>query len=173
MRKLPKSRFSLLDTPELIRLSNGAEIDRIGERCYSIPASNCRIDTAINPQFARVMQPLFAHEVSCPGMQRKPQARNFWTYCTSADWLPKLGGMRRRRVLVLMFVLLTAHIVEIWIFGAVMYGLVQIGGTGWVTGQVTHGFPDYVYFRPWCTPRWGSVISYRSAPCASWWGPRP
>lgn len=43
-------------------------------------------------------------------------------------------------------VLLTAHIVEIWIFGAVMYGPAQMSGTGWVTGQVTHGLPDYVYF---------------------------
>lgn len=55
MRKLPKSRFSPLDAPERIRLSSGAEIDRIGERCYGIPASNYRIDMAISPQFARVM----------------------------------------------------------------------------------------------------------------------
>lgn len=88
MRKLPKSRFSPLDTPERIRLSSGAEIDRIGERCYGIPASNYRIDTAISPQFARVMQamqPLFAHEVSCPGMQRKTPGKEF------LDWLHKHG----------------------------------------------------------------------------------
>ncbi|MGA7966773.1 MAG: hypothetical protein WCB49_12980 [Gammaproteobacteria bacterium] len=75
MRKLRKSRFSPLDMPERIRLGNGAEIDRIGDRCYGVPAVDYQVDRAINPQYARVMQglqPLFAHEVSCPGMRKTP-----------------------------------------------------------------------------------------------------
>jgi len=71
---------------------------------------------------------------------------HYETMSMLTNWLQKLGGMRRRRMLVLMFVLLTAHVVEIWIFGVGMFGLARMHGTGWVAGKVAHGLPDYIYF---------------------------
>ncbi|MGH8128346.1 MAG: hypothetical protein ACRETC_08270 [Gammaproteobacteria bacterium] len=75
LRALPLRKSSVLELPERMRLSSGAEIDRIGDRCYDVPASNYQINRAISPQFARVMQglqPLFAHEVPCSGTQKTP-----------------------------------------------------------------------------------------------------
>ena len=71
---------------------------------------------------------------------------HYETMSILTGWLTRLGGMRRRRMLVLMFVLLSAHVLEIWIFGAGLFGLAQIHGTGWVAGHGPHGLPDYVYF---------------------------
>lgn len=71
---------------------------------------------------------------------------HYETMSSLTNWLPKLGAMRRRRMLVLMFVLLMAHVVEIWIFGAGMFGLARLPGTGSVAGQMHYGLPDYVYF---------------------------
>lgn len=71
---------------------------------------------------------------------------HYETMSILTGWLPKLGAMRRRRMLVLMFVLLSAHVLEIWIFGAGLFGLAQIHGTGWIAGRGPHGLPDYVYF---------------------------
>jgi len=71
---------------------------------------------------------------------------HYETMSALTKWLGRLGTMRRRRMLVLMFVLLSAHVAEIWVFGAGLYGLAQLHGTGAVVGQALRGLPDYVYF---------------------------
>ncbi len=80
MPKLPQRRPSLLDEPERIRLSDGADIERIGKRCYLVPSDNYQTNAAIDPQFARLMQtmrPLFAHAVSCDPDARKTLGEEF------------------------------------------------------------------------------------------------
>ncbi len=80
MPKLPQRRPSLLDGPKRIRLSDGADIERIGKRCYLVPADNYQTNAAIDPQFARLMQtmrPLFAHAVSCNPGARKTLGEEF------------------------------------------------------------------------------------------------
>jgi hypothetical protein len=80
MPKLPQRRPSLLDGPERIRLSDGADLERIGKHCYLVPADNYQTNAAIDPQFARLMQtmrPLFAHAVSCNPDARKTLGKEF------------------------------------------------------------------------------------------------
>lgn len=71
---------------------------------------------------------------------------HFETMSVLSGWLQRLGAMRRRRMLVLMFVLLAAHVVEIWIFGAGYFALAHVPGTGELAGRAVHGLPDFVYF---------------------------
>ena len=57
---------------------------------------------------------------------------------------------RRQRVLVLMYALLTLHVVEIWLFGAGFWLLLSIPGTGDLVtqgaAQASFDALDYVYF---------------------------
>ncbi len=76
MPKLPPRRLSLLDGPKRIRLSDGADIDRIGKRCYLVPADNYQTNAAIDPQ-VQTMQPLFVHAVSCNPGARKTLGEEF------------------------------------------------------------------------------------------------
>jgi hypothetical protein len=80
MPKLPQRRLSLLDGPERIHLSDGADLERIGKHCYLVPADNYQTNAAIDPQFARLMQtmrPLFAHAVFCDPDARKTLGEEF------------------------------------------------------------------------------------------------
>lgn len=71
---------------------------------------------------------------------------HYETMSLLSGWLQRLGGMRRPRMLVLMFVLLTAHVIEIWFFGFGYFGLAHVSGTGQLMGRQLEGLPDYVYF---------------------------
>lgn len=71
---------------------------------------------------------------------------HYETMSLLSRWLHRLGAMRRRRMLVLVFVLLSAHVVEIWIFGAGYLGLAHVAGSGRLAGRDIGGLPDFVYF---------------------------
>jgi len=60
--------------------------------------------------------------------------------------LPKLPGPPRRRVLVLMFAILAAHVAEIWVFGLGYAALAHDGAFGNLVGLPSTALPDYVYF---------------------------
>ncbi len=61
-------------------------------------------------------------------------------------YLPRLSHRRRRRVLILIFIVLITHIAEIWLFGVGYFVLVQHYAIGSVTGLPTAELPDFVYF---------------------------
>lgn len=58
----------VLDVPVRLRTIGGGEVDRIGDRCYAVPAVDSLPEMSADPGHARymqAMQPLFAHEVPC------------------------------------------------------------------------------------------------------------
>ena len=61
-------------------------------------------------------------------------------------YLPKISHRRRRRVLILIFVVLLTHVAEIWVFGVGYYVLVHGYSLGTLTGLPTTELPDFVYF---------------------------
>lgn len=63
-----------------LRTGDGGEIDRIGDRCYAVPAADPLPEMAADPGHARFMQalqPLFAHRVTCPGGSRDTLGESF------------------------------------------------------------------------------------------------
>lgn len=60
-------------------------------------------------------------------------------------YLPVLSH-RRRRVLILIFVVLITHVAEIWLFGLGYFLLSRSGALGSLAGLPTADLPDYVYF---------------------------
>lgn len=55
-----------------------------------------------------------------------------------AKGLPRLHFVPPRlKVLIVVFVILTAHTAEIWWFGIAIYGLLQVEGMGAITGNVS------------------------------------
>ena len=75
-------------------------------------------------------------------------------------YLAKLSHQRRRRVLLLMFIILSTHVAEIWLFGAGYMLLAQNGSLGALTGLPTTGLPDFVYFSAvtYATVGFGDVV---------------
>jgi len=75
-------------------------------------------------------------------------------------YLAKLSHQRRRRVLLLMFVILTTHIAEIWLFGAGYMLLVGDGTLGSLAGLPESSLPDFVYFSAvtYATVGFGDVV---------------
>lgn len=61
-------------------------------------------------------------------------------------YLPILTHRRRRRVLILIFVVLATHIAQIWLFGLGYFVLVHGYGIGSLAGLPTLDLPDFVYF---------------------------
>jgi hypothetical protein len=61
-------------------------------------------------------------------------------------FLPILSHRRRPRVLVLIFVVLIAHVAEIWLFGLGYYLLASRYGLGSLAGLPTTDLPNFVYF---------------------------
>ena len=57
-------------------------------------------------------------------------------------YLPKISHRRRRRVLILIFVVLLTHVAEIWVFGVGYYVLVHGYSLGTLTGLPTTELPD-------------------------------
>lgn len=65
----------------------------------------------------------------------------------SAIWmLPRLGIRRRARVLGVIFMMLVAHIVEVWIFGLTYWILDAWPHLGRLEGPVDEGALDFIYF---------------------------
>jgi hypothetical protein len=61
-------------------------------------------------------------------------------------YLPVLSHRRRPRVLILIFVVLVAHVAEIWLFGFGYYLLANRYGLGGLAGLPTVDLPNFVYF---------------------------
>jgi hypothetical protein len=57
-----------------------------------------------------------------------------------------LSQRRRPRVLILIFVVLIAHVAEIWLFGFGYYLLASRYGLGGLSGLPTTDLPNFVYF---------------------------
>jgi hypothetical protein len=61
-------------------------------------------------------------------------------------FLPLMTHRRRRRVLILIFVILLTHVAEIWLFAAAYYVLVGFEHFGALYGTELVALPDFVYF---------------------------
>lgn len=59
--------------------------------------------------------------------------------------LPRLNMPARRKVLFVIYCVITVHIVEIWVFGVALWLLLQLPDTGVVTGVAQFSFFDAVY----------------------------
>lgn len=64
-------------------------------------------------------------------------------------------------ILTVMFALLFAHVVEIWLFGGVTYLLLSLGGFGGIIGYPEVTFLDCVYFSAanYTTVGWGDLAA--------------
>ncbi len=64
-------------------------------------------------------------------------------------------------ILTVMFALLFAHVVEIWLFGGVTYLLLSLGGYGGIIGYPEVTFLDCVYFSAanYTTVGWGDLAA--------------
>ncbi len=65
-------------------------------------------------------------------------------------WLGKIRLPPRPRVLMLIFAVLAAHVVEIWVFGVAYYFLTNSAGHGALLAGHPIGFLDNVYFSAVC-----------------------
>jgi len=67
----------------------------------------------------------------------------------------------RRIILSVIFGLLFAHVVEIWLFGLAFYLLLGHGGFGAIVGQSEVSFLDCVYFSAgnFTTAGWGDLAA--------------
>ena len=75
-------------------------------------------------------------------------------------FLSKLSRKRRPRVLLLMFIILSTHVVEIWFFGAGYLVLTRYADLGALMGLPTTELPDFVYFSAvtYATVGFGDVV---------------
>jgi len=60
--------------------------------------------------------------------------------------IPKLPTRHRLKVVTGLLGALTAHVIEIWMFGIGYYLLIGLGQFGTLTGNYTHSLLDSVYF---------------------------
>ena len=75
-------------------------------------------------------------------------------------FLARLSHQRRRRVLLLMFIILSTHVAEIWLFGVGYVLLVRYAELGALMGLPTSELPDFVYFSAvtYATVGFGDVV---------------
>jgi hypothetical protein len=60
--------------------------------------------------------------------------------------LPRLGLPRRARIVVLIFSALSAHVVEVWMFGLTYWLLDRWPSLGHLPGRFDEGALDFVYY---------------------------
>jgi Ion channel len=60
------------------------------------------------------------------------------------------GGHRRTKVLYGIGAVLLLHVIEIWIFGTVLWTLLRWEATGALAGEEALGFLDHIYFSAIC-----------------------
>jgi len=72
-----------------------------------------------------------------------------------------IGHPHRTTLLAVMFGLIVAHVVEIWLFAVMYWLLIEIGQFGLVQGYDDYVFFDYVYFSAttYTTVGWGDLNS--------------
>ena len=75
-------------------------------------------------------------------------------------YLELLSQQRRRRVLILIFIILFAHTVEIWLFAIGYLSLIESLEIGSLAGLEDHTLPDYVYYSAmvYTTVGFGDVL---------------
>jgi hypothetical protein len=59
--------------------------------------------------------------------------------------LAKLGGIRRRKVLLGVYGVILLHVAEIWLFGLCIWGLANVPNAGSIGGAHPAGLLDAVY----------------------------
>ena len=64
----------------------------------------------------------------------------------SSRLVPRLGVMRRARIVALILAMLVAHVLEVWIFGFTYWVLDGWPSLGRIEGPVDEGALDFVYF---------------------------
>ena len=69
----------------------------------------------------------------------------------SSRWLPRTGMPRRARIVFLIFAVMIAHVVEVWIFGLTYWLLDRWSGLGTLPGEFDEGALDFIYY---------SVVTY-------------
>jgi hypothetical protein len=77
-------------------------------------------------------------------------------------FLPAVSHQRRQRVVILIFVILFTHAVEIWLFALAYYGLLQFDAFGAIVGQDAQidTLIDHAYFSGmvYTTVGFGDVV---------------
>lgn len=63
-----------------------------------------------------------------------------------SSWMPDLKAKGRYRILVGVFVALTAHVAEIWVFALGYYYAIKMEGLGELIGNFSGTLLDCVYF---------------------------
>ncbi len=64
----------------------------------------------------------------------------------SSRLIPRLGLVRRARIVVLILVMLATHVVEVWIYGLTYWLLDGWPSVGRLVGSFEEGALDFVYF---------------------------
>lgn len=64
----------------------------------------------------------------------------------TSRFLPKLGIQRRARIVALIFAMILAHVIEVWLFGLTYWLLDQWPSLGTLTGEFHEGAIDFVYY---------------------------
>ncbi len=84
---------------------------------------------------------------------------NLWLPRRRTQLQDKLHG--RHTILLSMFVLLFAHVIEIWLFGAAFWWLLAQQGYGSIEGYAAVNFLDCVYFSAanYTTVGWGDLAA--------------
>lgn len=79
-----------------------------------------------------------------------------------SDRLPTPTHHHRRRVVFLMLCLIVVHIIEIWIFAFVYFGLMQAGGFGELAGLGDYSLFNCVYYSAvvFTTLGFGDVVPF-------------
>ncbi len=80
-----------------------------------------------------------------------------------SQWLARLEGRRRRRVIFAIFGVLSVHIAEIWIFGF-GYTLLLLGPAFGQAHGLDGGVLDYVYISAMTFTTVGTADAYLSGP---------
>jgi hypothetical protein len=67
---------------------------------------------------------------------------------------------RQRRILILIFGMMLAHIIEIWLFGMVAYWVVEQWQIGTIRGYESMEFLDYIYLSAitFTTAGYGDIV---------------
>lgn len=77
-----------------------------------------------------------------------------------SDYIPKPRRHHRKRVILLIFCLLTMHVVEIWLFGIGYYVLLSYADVGQLAGMATVNLFDCIYYSAMCytTIGFGDIV---------------
>jgi len=80
----------------------------------------------------------------------------------TSRYLPQLGTPRRARIVALIFAMLLAHVVEVWLFGLTYWLLDRWPALGTLQGEFHEGALDFVYYSVtvFTTLGFGDIVPY-------------